>query len=454
MDTIAVLLSRTQMAVTLTMHIMFPALNIGLALFITFMEARWLKTRDPEYLKLCKFWTKLFAIPFGIGVVSGVVMSYELGTNFGQFTNAIGEVLGSLFVYEVLTAFFLEAGFLGVMLFGWNKVSPRMHFFATLMVMAGTFVSAFWILSANSWMQTPTGYTLVDGKFLVDSWIKVIFNPSFIDRFLHMVMAAYLTAAFFIAGVSSYYLLKKQHVPMAKIGLSFALWGALLLVPAQSMIGDKVGLNVFKYQPLKTAAIEGVWDTQSGAPLVLFGIPDAKQRKNLYSIEIPYGASLMNTHELNGTLIGLNTVQPKNWPVIIPTFFGFRIMVGIALIFLFMAIVGLCLRPGGRLYTAKWFHIFCLLCTPLGFIATIAGWFTAECGRQPWIVYNLMRTADGASKVPALHVGITLTAISIVYLLILGFFFYFLAKFLKQGPADEPGQEHIKSAFSYMGENK
>lgn len=448
MDIMTILLSRIQMGFTLAMHIIFPALNIGLALFITIMEGMWLITKKTEYLNLAKFWTKLFAIPFGIGVVSGIVLSYELGTNFGQFTNAVGSVLGSLFTYEVLTAFFLEAGFLGAMLFGWNRVSPKMHFFATFMVMLGTFISASWIMAANSWMQTPAGFHLTDGKFFVDSWMQVIFNPSFVVRFFHMVFAAYISACFFVAAISAWYLLKKQHTNLAKISFSFAMWAALVLVPAQVMIGDTLGIEVHDNQPLKTAAIEGVWNTQKGAPLVLIGYPSTAQEKNLFTLSIPYGASLINTHRLNGELIGLKSVPPEDRPVVAATFFGFRIMVGIGLLFFMMALAALWMRRGGRLYEARWFQWLCVLCAPLGMVATVFGWITAECGRQPWIVYNLMRTSAGVSNVPAAHVAISLTAIVIVYTLVFSFFIYYLFKFIAAGPATE----HVTPPFTYMKE--
>lgn len=454
MDPVSILLSRIQMGFTLGMHILFPVLNIGLALFIAVMEGLWLKTKNPDYLRIAKFWTKLFAIPFGVGVVSGIVMSYELGTNFGQFTNAIGEVLGSLFVYEVLTAFFLEAGFLGIMLFGWNRVGPRMHFFATFMVMLGTFISAFWIMSANSWMQTPSGYTLVNGKFLVNSWLQVLFNPSFIPRFIHMALATYITAAFFIAAVSSWYLLKGRYVAMNKIALSFAMWAALILVPLQVKVGDTVGLVVHQYQPLKTAAIEGVWDTQNGAPLVLFAIPDSTQEKNLFAIQIPYGASLINTHQLNGQLIGLKSVPPEDRPVVGATFFGFRVMVGIGMLFLITALIGLWLRIKGRLYETRWFQWLCVGLGPFGMLATIAGWMTAESGRQPWAVYGLMRTAAGASPVPAAHVAITLSAIILAYTAVLISCLYYLFKFIRRGPDDQQeADQEVAGAFTYMGKH-
>lgn len=450
MDMLSVLLSRIQMGVTLTMHILFPALNIGLALFLLVLEGLWLKTKNPVYLKCCKYWMKIFALAFGMGVVSGIVMAYELGANFGNFTLAIGEILGSLFVYEVLSAFFLEAGFLGIMLFGWDRVSPKMHFFATFMVMFGTFFSAFWIMSANSWMQYPSGYKFVDGSYMVESWIQVIFNPTLIPRFLHMVMASYVTSAFFIAGVSAWYLLKQRHLDIAKLSFSFALWAALIVVPLQMLLGDTVGLNVHKYQPEKTAAIEAVWHTQKGAPLVLFGYPDGKEMKNRFAIEIPYGASLINTHSLDGELIGLADFPREDWPVILSTFYSFRIMVGIGVLFLAMSFYAVWLRSRGKLYDSRWFHKLCVLTTPLGFLATLAGWFTAESGRQPWVVYKLMRTADGASDLSAAHVGISLTAFIVIYLFVFSFFLVYLFSTIRKGPVTGVKEHEEADTFLYM----
>jgi len=453
MEHLSVLLSRIQMAVTLTMHIIWPSINIGLALFLCIMEAAWLKTKNPLYLKICKYWMKIFALAFGMGVVSGVVMSYELGTNFGNFTNAIGEVLGSLFVYEVLTAFFVEAGFLGIMLFGWNRVSPKMHFLATFMVMFGTFLSAFWIMSANSWMQVPAGTHMEGSKFVIDSWMATIFNPTLMHRFTHMVLASYLTCTFFIIGISAWYLLKQRHLDVAKTCFSFALWAAVLFAPLQIYIGDAVGLLVHKYQPLKTAAMEGVWNTQNGAPLVLFAIPDAKQEKNLFSIEIPHGAALVNTHQWDGKLIGLKSVPKEDRPVVITTFYGFRIMVGIALIFLLLCLFGLWYRYKGVLYEKKWFLWSCVLTTPLGIIATIAGWFTAETGRQPWVVYNLLRTSQGASNLATEQVGLSVTAFFIIYAIAIGFFIYYFLDIVKKGPeASVTEEKHGKkpAVIGYM----
>lgn len=362
-----ILLSRAQFGFTIGFHILFPTLNIGLALFITIMEGLWLKTKNPVYLTICKFWTKIFALTFGMGVVSGIVLSYELGTNFGPFIAAIGGVLGPLFAYEVLSAFFLEAGFLGVMLFGWNKVGPKLHFTATLLVTLGTTISAFWIMSANSWMQTPTGYTIEAGKYVVNDWFATIFNPSAIPRFTHMVMASYVTTCFVVAGVSAWYLLKQRQQELAKKCFAFALGAAVIVTPLQVVLGDMVGLVVYQYQPLKTAAIEALWETRKGAPLVLFGIPDQQQEKNLYEISIPYGASYINTHHLEGELVGLKSVPATERPIVSTVFWMFRIMVGIGFIYLAIALYALWLRMRGKLFDNRWFYHLCLWVAPLGF---------------------------------------------------------------------------------------
>lgn len=434
---LTILLSRIQFGITIGFHILFPALNIGLAVFLSIMEAAWLKTHNKAYLNICKFWGKIFALTFGMGVVSGVVMSYELGTNFGVFTAAIGGILGPLFAYEVLSAFFLEAGFLGVMLFGWNRVGPKLHFAATLLVTVGTVISAFWIMSANSWMQTPAGYAVVNGKYDVASWLQAIFNPSFLIRFTHMVFASLITTCFVVAGTAAWYLLRKRHLNIAQPCFAFALIAALIITPLQIVIGDMVGLKVHKYQPLKTAAMEANWNTQAGAPLVLFGIPDVKNARNLYAITIPYGASLFNTHQLHGVLQGLNSVSRDNWPVVEPVFFGFRVMVGIGLLFFLMSIYATWLFWHKKLYTIRWFQHLCVWTSPLGFVAVIAGWITAESGRQPWIIYNLMRTKEAASVVPPAHVLISLILFVVVYGIIFTFYLYYLFKFIRKGPVEK-----------------
>lgn len=433
---LSALLSRIQFGFTIGFHILFPTLNIGLAVFLSIMEAMWLKTQKPVYLKICKFWTKIFALTFGMGVVSGIVMAYELGTNFGRFINAIGGILGPLFGYEVLSAFFLEAGFLGVMLFGWQRVGPKLHYAATLLVTVGTIISAFWIMSANSWMQTPAGYEIINDKYLVTSWWQAIINPSFLPRFTHMLLASLLSASFVIAGVSAWFLLKRRFVEYAKPCLSLALYGALILTPLQIWMGDVVGLKVYAHQPLKTAAMEGNWNTMAGAPLILFAVPDQEQARNLYEFSIPYGASLLNTHDMKGVLVGLNSAPRSDWPPVAPVFYGFRVMVGIGVLFLLVAFYGLWARLRGTLYTSKILHFLCILVSPLGFLATIAGWITAESGRQPWIIYQLMRTHDGASLVPASQVMISLILFVLIYFTIFIFYLYYLFKFIRKGPSE------------------
>ena len=447
------ILSRVQFAFSIGFHILFPTLNLGLAVFLAIMEAKWLKSQNPLYLKICKFWTKIFALTFGMGVVSGIVMAYQIGTNFGPFIATFGNVLGALFAYETLTAFFLEAGFLGVMLFGWNKVSPRLHFMATLLVAIGTTISAFWIMSANSWMQTPSGYTIENGKYLVGSWWTAVFNPSFIHRMIHMILASYVTTSFVLAGVGSYFLLRNKHQDVAKTCLSFGMWAALIVVPVQILVGDMVGLEVYKYQPIKTAAIEANWETQKGAPLVLFAWPSQEKAKNEYEISIPKLASLINTHSMDGTLVGLKSVPREDRPRVFPVFFSFRIMVGIGVIFLLTALYGLWLRFRHRLYESRRFHQWCLCIVPLGFIATIMGWFTAEIGRQPWVVYNLMRTKNAVSAIGLEEVIISFILLCLAYGVIFGFYLYYLFNTIKKGPSDLKDKvEH--HAFHYMTDLK
>lgn len=381
-----------------------------------------------------------------MGGVSGIVLAYQIGTNFGPFITQFGNLLGALFAYETLTAFFLEAGFLGVMLFGWNRVSPSLHFIATLLVTIGITISAFWIMSANSWMQTPGGYQLVDGKYIVDSWWAVVFNPSFI----HMSLASYVTTCFVIMAVSGYYLLRGQCYEIAKKCLSFGLWAALILVPLQKGVGDIVGINVLHYQPLKTVAMEGVWQTQKGAPLVLFAIPSQEQQKNFYEIAVSKLASLINTHDWNGELTGLSSVPPADQPHMLPVFFSFRIMVGIGILMLLTAVAGVFLYLKGTLFKHRWFHRWCLVMAPTGFIASIAGWLTAEIGRQPWVVYNLVRTKDAVSAIGYEEVLISFTLLVLAYGVVFGFYLYYLFKLIAAGPETLTEEKTEHHAFQYM----
>ena len=445
-----ILLSRLQFAFTISFHILFPAFSIGLAAFLTVMEGMWLKTQNPLYKQICKFWTKIFALTFGMGIVSGIVMEFQLGTNWAGYVKEIGQVLGPLFTYEVMTAFFIEAGFLGVMLFGWDRVGKGLHFASTLLVALGTLISAFWIMSANSWMQTPLGYGQVGDAFEVTNWLKVIFNPSALPRFWHMVLAAYITTGFVILSVSAYYLRRGSHIEFSKCCFSFCLWALLILTPLQIFIGDIVGVNVYRYQPLKTAAMEGIWQTQRGAPLLLFAIPNQAAQKNHYEIAIPNLASFINTHSWEGELIGLSTVVPKDQPNVPLVFFSFRIMVGIGVLMLLIVIIGTYLRYRKILFTRDWFLRVCQWSSPLGFIALWCGWITAEVGRQPWVVYNLLRTSEAASNIRLHDVMISFGLIIVVYGVVFGYFYFrYLSKLITKGP-DLSTTKELDQAFGYM----
>lgn len=447
------ILSRLQFAFTVSFHIIFPAFSIGLALFLTIMEGVWLKTRDHIYLSICKFWTKIFALTFGMGIISGIVMEFQLGTNWAFLTSKVGSVLGPLFTYEVLTAFFIEAGFLGVMLFGWEKVGPRLHYFATLLVTIGTTISAYWIMSANSWMQNPVGYKiLANGNFIADSWGEILLNPLTMPRLLHMLFAAYICAGFVIISVSSYYILKNQHLEFSKKCLNF-IWPAILIVMVlQIAMGDMVGIKVHEYQPLKTAAMEGIWDTERGAPLLLFAIPNQEEQKNDFAIGIPHITSLLNTHQWNGELQGLKTVSAKDQPLVWPVFYSFRIMVGIGFLMLFLAIYAVYLKSKKSLYANQRFLKISVFTAPLGFISLITGWITAEMGRQPWVVYNVIRTSQALSHVNPHDVLISMILIAIVYGIIFGYFYtYYFDRTIRKGPSivSKP-EEKVHQPFHYM----
>lgn len=442
------LLSRIQFAFTISFHILFPAFSIGLAIFLAIMEGIWLKTKNTIYLEVCKFWTMVFALTFGMGVISGIVMEFQFGTNWAGFTHAVGDVLGALFTYEVMTAFFVEAGFLGVMLFGWERVGPRLHYVATLLVTIGTTISAFWIMSANSWMQHPVGYHEVSGIFTVASWRQILFNPATFPRFTHMLFASYICAAFVICSVSALYLVQKKHIQFAKKCFSFS-WGALLIiVPLQIVLGDMTGEEVFHYQPIKTAAIEGVWEkTTTGAPFLIFAIPDQKNQTNHLEIPVPHGAALINTHRWDGKLIGLKSVAMTDQPRVALVFYSFRIMLYVGFLMLLLAAVACYLRIRKRLFDTQWFLKASIFSAPLGFIALWCGWITAEVGRQPWVVYGLVRTVDAVSKVSLHDVVISFVLILIVYGVIFGYFyFYFLHKLLVKGPTTKK----VQQVFQYM----
>jgi cytochrome bd ubiquinol oxidase subunit I len=436
----ALMLSRIQFAFTIAFHIIFPAFTIGLASWLAALEFNWLRTGNPLYRNLFRFWVKVFAVSFGLGVVSGIVMSYQFGTNWSRYSEFTGNVLGPLIAYEVFTAFFLEAAFLGIMLFGWERVGDRLHFFATCMVALGTLLSAFWILSANSWMQTPAGYAIENGKAVPVDWFKVVFNPSFPLRYAHMVLGCYLTTAFAVAGMSAWMLLRHPHdAPEAKLAgsrrsMSMALWFATIFVPVQIIIGDLHGLGVLKYQPTKLAAIEGNWNRMDNMPLRLFAIPDEVAETNHYEIGIPKIGSWILTHAYDGVVPGLKDVPPEERPPVWPVFFSFRIMVAIGFAMLGIGLWSLYLRWKGTLFTNRLFLTAAMIMTPSGFGAVLFGWFTAEIGRQPYVVYGLLRTADAVSPVSAGAVTASLLTFVVVYAFVFGFGSYYLAKLLRRGP--------------------
>lgn len=440
----ATLLARIQFAFVVSFHIIFPAFTIGLASWLAVLEWRYLKTGDVVYAEIYKQWVKIFAVAFGLGVVSGIVMSYQFGTNWAVFSDKVGNVIGPLLAYEVLTAFFLEASFLGIMLFGWGRVSKRMHFVSTCVVAVGTLISAFWILSANSWMQTPQGFTIgEDGLFYPTSWMEIVFNPSFPYRYFHMVLAAFLTTAFAVGGVGAYYLFAKKHVKHAKVILGMSMMIAFLGAPAQLFIGDMHGLNTLEHQPMKVAAMEGVWHDEKGAPLLLFAIPDQEEQKNLFEIGIPNVASLILTHELEGEIKGLSSVSKDEQPPVFIVFWSFRIMVGIGMLMILTGLIGAVLFVKKRLFDTKWFQQLCIFMTPMGFIALLCGWFVTEVGRQPYTVYGVLKTSDSVSPLIPEQIAFTLLGFIIVYTLIFGAGVYYIIKLIRKGPQPYEEKENF-----------
>lgn len=437
-----VLLARIQFAFTISFHIIFPAFTIGLASWLAVVEWRWLRTGNKIYEEIYRIWVKIFAVTFGMGVVSGVVMSYQFGTNWSVFSDKIGNVIGPLLGYEVLTAFFLEASFLGIMLFGWGRVSKRMHFISTVIVAVGTLISAFWILSANSWMQTPQGFEIrADGLAYPTNWLEIIFNPSFPYRLAHMVMAAYLTTAFVVGGVASYYLFKKKFVEHAKIMLSMAMIMAVFVAPLQLVAGDLHGLNTLEHQPAKIAAMEGIWENEKGADLRLFALPNQEEQKNDFEVTIPKVASYVLTHDWNGEIKGLKNWPKEEQPPVSIVFWSFRIMVAIGFAMIFTGIMAIILYYRKRLYDTKWFQYWCMALTPSGFIAVLAGWFVTEVGRQPYTVYGVLKTSESVSPVLGAHIAISLLAFIIVYLFVFGAGSYYISKLIQKGPQSIGGKQ-------------
>lgn len=431
----ALLLSRIQFAFVISFHILFPAFTIGLASWLAFLEGVYLWRKDAAWRELYFFWLKIFAVSFGMGVVSGIVMSFQFGTNWARFSEAAGNVIGPLLSYEVLTAFFLEAGFLGVMLFGWRRVSPRVHFFCTVMVALGTLLSTFWITSANSWMHTPAGYVLRDGVFEPADWFAIVFNPSFPWRLVHMALAAFITTAFVIGGVAAAYLLRGRFVPEATRMLRLAVVFVVITVPVQIFAGDQQGLVVAEHQPAKLAAMEGHWRSEGPVPLVLFAWPDAENERNDHELAIPKLGSLILTHSWDGEVRGLSEFPRDERPPVLPVFWAFRLMVAIGAAMLALAAAGLVLLKRDRLVHARWYLHAWKWMLPSGFVAVLAGWFTAEIGRQPWVVYGLLRTSDAHSAVPASSVLASLVAFGCVYAIVFGAGLWFIVQILRKGPA-------------------
>ena len=443
MELDALLLARIQFAFTVSFHFFFPAFTIGLASFLAVLEGLWLKTDEQRYLDLFKYWVKIFAIVFAMGVVSGIVMSYQFGTNWSVFADRTGPVLGPLMAYEVLTAFFLEAGFLGVMLFGLKRVGKKLHFLATCMVAIGTFISAFWILSVNSWMHTPAGFEIAANEQFVPgaSWVDIIFSPSFPYRLVHTVLAAYLTTAFVVGGVGAWHLLKDRTNRHARTMFSMAMWMAALVTPVQIVAGDMHGLNTLEHQPQKVMAMEGHFESHpDGAPLILFGIPDSAEKTVKYAVEIPKLSSLILKHDLNAPLAGLDTIPDDEEPPVGVVFWSFRVMVGLGFAMLGVGVWSLFARWRGKLYDWRWLHRAAVAMGPSGFAAVLAGWITTEVGRQPYVVYNLLRTADAASPLDAPAVGASLLAFVLVYFAVFGIGVWYVLRLASQPPhAGESG---------------
>ena len=414
----ATVLARIQFAANMTFHILFPTISISLGWVLLFFKLRFVKTGQQHWMDAYQFWVKIFALTFALGVVSGITMSFQFGTNWPGFMEKVGNIAGPLLAYEVLTAFFLEATMLGVMLFGRERVSERMHTTATLLVAGGTTLSAFWILALNSWMHTPAGFEMINGQAHVTSWLEVIFNPSFPYRFTHMMLASGLTVAFLVAGVSSYRWLRQERGLEAMAGLKTGVYLAAVLIPLQIVMGDLHGLNTLHHQPAKLAAMEGIWETQRGAAAVLFAIPNAKERKNDYEVAIPKLASMYLTHEADGLVRGVNSFN-GNHPPVAPVFWSFRIMVGMGLLMLAVSWASvLQLAPWKKdpARTLKTWHARLLVgMTFSGWVALIAGWYTTEIGRQPWLVSGLLTTADAASKVPGTMIALTLALYLTLY---------------------------------------
>jgi cytochrome bd ubiquinol oxidase subunit I len=441
MDGDAVLLARIQFAFTIAFHIIFPSFTIGLAAFIATLLVRWRLTGRDHLHRLARFWTRIFAISFAMGVVSGIVLSYQFGTNWSKFSVVVGNVVGPLIGYEVLTAFFLEATFLGILLFGWNRVSPNLHMLSAILVAVGTSLSAFWILSANSWMQTPAGHVMQNGIAHPDDWLAIVFNPSFPYRFFHMFTAAYLTTSLVVLAVGARYLVAGRCEEEGRTMVRMGLGMVIAMAPLQLIIGDLHGLNTAEHQPAKLAAIEAHWDGTKAADLILFAVPNEAAERNDYVISIPGGASWIITRDPGGLFPGLKQFAPEDRPPVWPVFFAFRVMVGLGLLMILTGAVGGWLWFRGRLFRSPRFLRLVRHVWPLGFIAILAGWWVAETGRQPWVAYGILRTVDAASPVAFGTVLSSLILFVIIYTSVFSMGAYYINRLIERGPPTAEPEE-------------
>ncbi len=435
MDIDVSLLARIQFAFTIAFHIIFPSFTIGLAAFIATLLVRWRITGEPHIYRLARFWTNIFAVSFAMGVVSGIVLSYQIGTNWSRFSQIVGPVIGPLLGYEVLTAFFLEATFLGVMLFGWTRVSPTFHMIAAILVAIGTSTSAFWILAANSWMQTPAGYVMKNGIADPLDWWAIIFNPSFPYRFAHMFTACYLTTSLVVMAVGARYLVANRFEREGQTMLRMGLGMVAILAPLQVVLGDAHGLNTLEYQPAKIATMEGHWDGTKPGSLVLFAIPNAKEERNDYELAIPGLGSFVLTHDFNGLFKGLKDFKREDRPPLLPVFFAFRIMVSLGLAMIGIGLLGAYLWARGRLLSARWYLVPAQYIWPMGFIAILSGWWVTESGRQPWIATGILRTADALSPVTFSAVMTSLVMFVVVYVCVFSIGILYINRLINKGPS-------------------
>lgn len=440
------LLSRIQFAFVICFHTIFPVFTIGLASYIALLQGLFFKTQNHAWDRLALFWTKVFAVVFGMGVVSGIVMSFQFGTNWSNFSLAASNFIGPMLSYEVVTAFFLEAAFLGILLFGRGKVPQGMHLLAAMLVALGTFISAFWILSANSWMHTPAGVELIDNRFHVTSWSAAIFNPSFPYRFAHMAMASFITGGFVVAGVSAWFLLRGRDVEANRRALSMCLWLLLFLTPAQAVVGDFHGLNTLEHQPTKVAAMEGHWETATNVPLLLFALPDQAAQDNRFEIGIPNLASIILTHSIDGEIPGISEAAPEEQPPVMLVFWAFRVMVAIGLLMIATAFAGLLLRRKGRIYENRLFLKTLVSMISLPFIAVLAGWVVTESGRAPWLVYGIMTHAQGVTPSLTGWMALaTLIGYVLVYAVVFYAGIYYLTRVVRNGMLPEDDRASVNS---------